>query len=161
MKLQPVVFLFIVIAYILLSGCSSSQPESPAEEDQQAAETPTEETAVHSHSDAPDEFESLTNPFVGDSQAIATGKAIFEDKCAECHGPEGKGDGPEAVFNNPKPADLANTEVMSGHSDGYLFWRVTKGGSMEPFNSGMKAFEMSLDDNERWQVITYVRTLSE
>jgi mono/diheme cytochrome c family protein len=164
MKRILFIFLLLPLTILLSSACSDSQPESADEQDQGVAEAPAEtaeEEAAHTHVDAPDEFESLTNPFAGDGEAIAAGKAIFEDKCAECHGPEGKGDGPEAVFQNPKPADLSDTEMMSGHSDGYLFWRVTKGGFMEPFNSGMKAFEMALDDDERWQVVTYVRTLSE
>jgi mono/diheme cytochrome c family protein len=32
---------------------------------------------------------------------------------------------------------------------------------MEPFNSAMKAWEMALTEEQRWQVISYIRTFSE
>ncbi len=62
---------------------------------------------------------------------------------------------------NPKPATLADGMMMNDLSDGYLFWRVSKGGAMEPFNSAMPAWESGLTDEQRWQVISYVRTLAD
>jgi len=42
-------------------------------------------------------------------------------------------------------------------SDGYLFWRITEGGV--PFGTAMPSFESILDDNQRWDVINYLRYL--
>jgi mono/diheme cytochrome c family protein len=115
----------------------------------------------HGHVEAPDEFALLTNPFAGDAAAIAAGKVIFETSCATCHGPEGAGDGPTAEALDPKPATLADGAMMHDLSDGYLFWRVSKGGTMEPFNSAMPPWETGLTEEQRWQVISYVRSLTE
>lgn len=156
--------LVLVACAFLIPACSSGESEGaagqePVEEEQM--DDHEEEGMAHPHIKAPDEFEALSNPFSGDAGAISKGKDIFEDKCVECHGPEGAGDGPRAVNLNPKPVDLGDSRMMSDHSDGYLFWRVTKGGLMEPFNSGMKAWEMALTEEQRWQVISYIRTFSE
>ncbi|MGB3713137.1 MAG: hypothetical protein WA996_01790, partial [Candidatus Promineifilaceae bacterium] len=62
---------------------------------------------------------------------------------------------------DPKPANLSDSEMMHDLSDGYLFWRVSKGGYLEPFNSHMPPWESWLTEEQRWQVISYVRTLSE
>ena len=80
--------------------------------------------------------------------------------CLTCHGEEGAGDGPGSIGLDPKPASLGDGEMMRDLSDGYLFWRVSQGGAMEPFNSAMPSW-IGLSEEQRWQVISYVRTLSE
>lgn len=114
----------------------------------------------HVHAEAPEEFASLTNPLGDDHEAIEAGEEIFQTNCASCHGPEGQGDGPAAEPLDPKPATLADGMMMDTLSDGYLFWRISKGGQMEPFNSAMPAWETGLSEEQRWQVISYVRTLA-
>ena len=114
----------------------------------------------HMHFDAPDEFAELINPMAGDEAAIAAGQVTYGTNCAVCHGEAGLGDGPGAAALDPKPATLADGDMMGMLSDGYLFWRVSKGGAMEPFNSAMPAWEAGLTEEQRWQVISYVRTLS-
>lgn len=116
---------------------------------------------AHIHVDAPAEFASRTNPFADDHEAIEVGAEIFQANCAACHGSEGLGDGPAAETLEPKPATLADGAMMGDLSDGYLFWRVSKGGQMEPFNSAMPAWESGLAEQQRWQVISFVRTLAE
>ena len=155
--------LVLVVCAFLIPACSSGEPEeatdqAPMEEEQLDEQ---EQDVARAYADPPDEFAGLTNPFSGDTDAITTGKEIYEDKCLECHGPEGAGDGPKSVNLNPKPASLNDSTVMADLSDGYLFWRVSKGGLMEPFNSAMKAWEMALNEEQRWQVISYIRTFSE
>ncbi len=115
----------------------------------------------HMHVDPPEEFADLTNPFAGDADALAAGQAIFETNCVTCHGTEGHGDGPGATGLDPKPADLGDHEMMEMMSDGYLFWRVSKGGAGDPFNSAMPVWENTLSEDQRWQVITYVRSFTE
>ncbi len=115
----------------------------------------------HEHVAAPDEFASLTNPLSGNEAAIASGQEIFATNCVVCHGETGKGDGAAAVGLDPKPADLSDGMMLSRLSDGYLYWRVSKGGMIDPFNSAMPAWENSLTEEQRWQVISFIRTLAD
>jgi hypothetical protein len=55
------------------------------------------------------------------------------------------------------PQNLA--ENQSQLSDSYLFWRISEGGLMDPFYSLMPAWRGLLDEEEIWQIITYVRTM--
>lgn len=81
--------------------------------------------------------------------------------CGTYHGPEGKGDGPAAEGLDPKPASLADTQMMAELSDGYLFWRVSEGGIIEPFNSAMPPRKDILTEEQRWEAISFIRTLGD
>jgi mono/diheme cytochrome c family protein len=115
----------------------------------------------HIHADPPAAYATLTNPFAGNEGAISSGKTIFETQCAACHGLQGKGDGAAAASLNPKPANLADKKMLGSLSDGYLFWRVSEGGAMAPFNSAMPAWKATMAEEQRWQVITYLRTFGQ
>jgi mono/diheme cytochrome c family protein len=45
---------------------------------------------------------------------VTTGKLEYRSHCAQCHGPNGKGDGPVAAVLTKKPADL--TQITKGHA---------------------------------------------
>ncbi len=115
----------------------------------------------HMHAELPAEYEGLTNPLAGDEAAVAAGAELFSINCATCHGDEGLGDGPAAAGLDPKPASLADVEMMSTMEDSYLFWRITEGGAMEPFNSAMPAWGEAFSDDEIWQLVSFVRTLGQ
>jgi mono/diheme cytochrome c family protein len=165
------VLILLSAGLLLLVGCRPSAPAAPADQ-AQAAEANDEhheasemghdgEGMAHQHAEVPHEFEDLTNPFAGDAAAIAAGQAIFETSCAVCHGPQGKGDGPGSAELNPKPADLSDSQMMSDLTDGYLFWRVSEGGQMEPFNSAMPPWKAALSEEQRWQVISFIRSFTD
>lgn len=162
MKQRTLISLLLLsILFMLATACSPT--ETAEAEDVAHAENDDHHNGEmgHVHVDAPEEFASLENPFSGDHEAIEAGEEIFQTSCAACHGPEGKGDGPAAETLEPKPATLSDGMMMDMVSDGYLFWRVSKGGQMEPFNSAMPAWETGLSEAQRWQVISYVRTLAD
>jgi mono/diheme cytochrome c family protein len=46
--------------------------------------------------------------------AVAAGQLQFDDKCAVCHGLEGKGDGVLAPTLNQQPADLTRLSANNG-----------------------------------------------
>ncbi len=114
--------------------------------------------AEHIHADLPPEFEGLENPFGDDAAAIAAGAKIFAASCEKCHGETGDGDGPIAAGLDIKPASLSDGEMMATLSDAYVFWRITEGGAMEPFNSDMQNF-LYYSEEQRWQLVSFVRSL--
>lgn len=106
----------------------------------------------------PAEYADKTNPMAGNQTAADAGKQTFGTNCTPCHGTDAKGDGPAAASLNPKPADLADLE--SSFSDAYIFWRISEGGAMSPFNSQMPSWKNTLSEDQIWQVVTYLRTLN-
>jgi mono/diheme cytochrome c family protein len=92
-----------------------------------------------------------------DQAAADAGKQIFGTNCSSCHGTDAKGDGPAAASLNPKPADLI--DLQSEFGDAYLFWRISEGGAMPPFNSQMPSWKSTLSEDQIWQTITYIRSL--
>jgi len=137
---------FFALWLTACSGPEAAEPEMPME---------------HDHEEPPEEFASLLSPFSESQDVIEAGAEIFKLNCATCHGLEGGGDGPAAAALDPKPATLADSVMMLELSDGYLFWRVSKGGQVEPFDSAMPAWEAALTEDQRWQVIAYIRTLAD
>ncbi len=94
-----------------------------------------------------------------DGQIGARGQQLYLQQCASCHGKEGRGDGPVAAGLAHKPADLTNHfHNAPGDGDGYLFWRISEGGQVPPFNamqSAMPSFK-HLSEDDRWAILTYV-----
>ena len=58
------------------------------------------------------------------------------------------------------PADLNHHFHMHpGDGDAYLYWRVSEGGTAEPFRSAgslMPAFKTLLSEEQIWDVLAYV-----
>jgi putative copper export protein/mono/diheme cytochrome c family protein len=82
--------------------------------------------------------------------SIATGRALFAEHCAACHGTQARGDGPAAKDLQPPPADLT-AEHIYGHSDGDLFWWITHG-----IGEAMPPFGAVLDETARWNLIDFL-----
>ncbi len=99
----------------------------------------------------PAEYAELTNPL--GAEAASDGADIFASTCASCHGETGKGDGIAGQSLEPKPKDL--TQVNALASDGFLFWRISKGSP----GTAMIGWAGILDEEQIWQVITFIRTL--
>jgi mono/diheme cytochrome c family protein len=139
------VFTALILGTVALAACGggSSIPTQP-----QGTSVPTPPAA----------YAGKTNPMANNSTAAQAGKQIFDTNCSPCHGTDAKGDGPAAASLDPKPADLADLE--SRFSDAYLFWRISEGGAMPPFNSKMPSWKGALSEDQIWQVITYLRTFS-
>jgi putative copper resistance protein D len=88
--------------------------------------------------------------------SVANGKQLYEDTgCVSCHGAAGYGDGPLAEELRPKPADLTAPHANT-HTAGDLFWWVSHGVK----NTSMPGFEQSLSEEERWDLINFMRALS-
>ncbi len=89
--------------------------------------------------------------------SVANGKGLYEENgCVACHGAFGYGDGPAAQELNPKAADLTAPHV-NAHTAGDLFWWLSYGVKQ---SSAMPGFGASLSEEERWDLINYLRALS-
>ena len=109
------------------------------------------------HAAVPEPYRGLTNPVPVDQATLDRGAPLYSTLCASCHGDGGMGDGPAGANLDPVPAPLAHTSQMMG--DDLLFWRISEGGAMAPFNSAMPAWTDSLDEQARWDLVNYVRAL--
>lgn len=101
---------------------------------------------------APASAAAKKNPFAGKADAVVAGKQTFATTCVPCHGSGGRGDGPAAVALNPKPANYT-TSAISAESDGSLFWKLSEG------RGAMVGFKATLSEKQRWELISYIRTL--
>jgi mono/diheme cytochrome c family protein len=95
-------------------------------------------------------------PFKFDDKAVlAAGKQIYDDKCAACHGPLGKADGPAAAALNPKPANLADKTFVQGMPVDCHFYVISEGVK----GTGMAPWK-SLGDDALWKVLIYERSFT-
>lgn len=93
------------------------------------------------------------NPITTSPESIALGKKFYKRECHSCHGTEGKGDGPSAKDLEREPGNLSDPEMWK-QTDGAIFWKMTVG------RTPMPSFRELLTDEERWNVVNYVRTLA-
>lgn len=91
--------------------------------------------------------ENDKNPFTGDAAAIAEGKRLWaQTGCYACHGEAGEGAvGP----------DLTDDEWVYRPTDKTLFKAIAKGRK----GTVMVGWSDSLNDEQIWQVIAYIRAL--
>lgn len=108
----------------------------------------------------PDEYKGKKNPYWTNLPAILEGGLIYQDRCAVCHGKSAKGDGPLSRFLDPKPIDFTDSRAMADVDDAYLFWRVSEGGKMAPFESTMPRWKGVLKEDDMWKVIAYIHAFS-
>ena len=99
---------------------------------------------------APARAAAKKNPITADAISVGRGKGVYTAECASCHGNSGKGDGPSAKDLEVTPGDMTK---LGGQSDGALFWKITEG------KKPMASFTTKLTEQQRWDVINYMRTL--
>jgi cytochrome c oxidase cbb3-type subunit 3 len=86
------------------------------------------------------------NPYERDPKAVAEGKILYSEKCADCHGKDGKGgDGPPLTGH-----------LKYGETDGKKFESIAQG---RP--GGMPAFGTELGRDRIWKVLAYVDSVRE
>lgn len=94
---------------------------------------------------------SLATPLL---PALEEGRAIYERHCAGCHGPEGRGDGKQAISLSPRPGNLVSAQT-SAKSDQDLLKIIANG---RP-RTAMTGWNERLSDDEQRAVLAYIRSL--
>lgn len=103
----------------------------------------------------PPAYKSLKNPLAPSESNLHAARQIYADKCVQCHGDRGKGDGPEARSHYPLPADLTDPKLLTNVTDGDIFYQITEG------RRPMPSFKNRLTQDQRWQLVLLVRSFSQ
>ncbi|MDE3148729.1 MAG: c-type cytochrome [Acidobacteriota bacterium] len=85
------------------------------------------------------------NPYAGKTEAIAAGRLLFQEHCAQCHGSDARGQ-----HGHPS----LRSERIARATDGELAWLLRNG----YVSKGMPSWNL-LPEPERWQIIAYLRSL--
>lgn len=89
-------------------------------------------------------------------ERIAEGRAVYtKAECFQCHGMEGKGDGPSAPDLSLKPTDLTQRPLKSGPTPQDLFRTIMTGLDGTP----MPAYQFILEDDEVWNLVYYIEAI--
>lgn len=105
--------------------------------------------------EVPAKYKTMKSAVSADEESLEIGAELYNKHCKSCHGKEGLGDGPKSAELETDCGDFTTAEFQS-QSDGELFYKTTFG------REDMPSFEKKLsDDEERWFIIAYLRTLAE
>ena len=104
--------------------------------------------------EVPEKYVAMENP-TDANEDKAIGKSLYSKHCKSCHGKEGYGDGTKADEVEGELGDFSS-EDFQAQTDGELFYKTTFGrDDMPEYTKKMP------DDEDRWLVINYMRTLKE
>jgi putative copper export protein/mono/diheme cytochrome c family protein/peroxiredoxin len=101
----------------------------------------------------PDTYRRSDTPF--EAVSVANGARLFVPHCTECHGVSGRGDGPGAARLPKKPANLTEPHTAL-HTAGDMFWWIGHGIR----ESGMPGFGAELSEEQRWDIVNFLRAFS-
>ena len=102
----------------------------------------------------PEKYLNMKNPT--DAKVdLNIGKQLYSKHCKSCHGSEGYGDGPKAEDQDGDLGDFSTAEFQE-QTDGSLFYKTTFGRDDMP-----EYVKKMPDDEDRWLVVNYMRTLAE
>jgi mono/diheme cytochrome c family protein len=97
--------------------------------------------------------EELVNPLgAGSENSLQRGAKVFSNFCAVCHGTDAAGMGPVAQRGFPPPPSLLLPHAIQ-MKDGQMFHVLTYG------QNNMPSYAGQLSAEDRWNVITYVRSV--
>lgn len=102
----------------------------------------------------PEAAKQVPNPLTPTPENLSAGKALYLDKCAECHGESGKGDGDQSRLYSTQPTnftDPAETKV----TDGELFYKISEG------HRPMPGFKKRFSEERRWQLVLFLRSFAQ
>jgi len=100
--------------------------------------------------------------WVGSAESVVKGEKVFKSmKCFECHGYEGKGDGPKAGElkddwgDKILPFNFTSGTLKRGSSPENVYITFTTGLD----GTGMPSYEDSLNEEDRWHLVSYTLKL--
>lgn len=88
--------------------------------------------------------------------ARKSGRQLFLENCAICHGQQGDGRGPRSRGMVPPPADLTKPPSAGSASAGQIYLTIRDGVA----GSAMPSWRI-LGDRQIWDLVAYVHSLGE
>jgi mono/diheme cytochrome c family protein len=135
------VHLMVVLAGVSLVPSSNGQQNNKTNDEQSA-----KRSAVYDElAKAPEKARTKRNPMEKDPEAVAAGRNLFEQHCAECHG--------DAAQGGKKGPNLRAAEVQNAEA-GAIFWVLTNG----VVRKGMPVWS-KLPEPQRWQLVSFIKSL--
>jgi len=98
----------------------------------------------------PEESRTLVSPYKFVPDSVKKGESVFIKNCQSCHGLPGKNNWAKIT---PPPGDPA-ADKFQNQEDGELFYKITSG------KAPMPEFRNILSENERWNVIAFIRSFN-
>lgn len=111
---------------------------------QEPAAEPPERTAA----------QALENPVEATRESLAAGRQRYVFLCRQCHGNRGAGDG-DMAHAGGIPSDFTDDVWDHGASDGEIFTVIKEGVSAD-----MQGYGNQLRDEDIWNLVNYVKSLS-
>ena len=101
----------------------------------------------------PDKAKNMKNEVASSAASISAGKALYATHCKSCHGSKGQGDGTKSAQLKTEPGDFSKAEFQA-QTDGAIFYKTSEG------RDDMPSFSKKIhDDEDRWSIVNYIRTL--
>lgn len=131
--MSRVLLLFLLLSTWFVAGCEKSLTQMPKIE--------------------------VPQQLLADPEASRLGARLFIRHCRECHGALSEGRNPRAAEFTPPAPDFLN-QSYTVQDPAYLYWRISRGKSVEPFfsrGSVMPVFGPHLTEKQIWQLVAYLR----
>lgn len=140
MRIRRAGFLLSLLLTAALLLSSAFGQESTAGKEKSGPESVYAEIAK-----APEKARAKQNPLEKDPEAVAAGRILFEQRCAECHGDHAEG--------GKKGPSLRASEIQNAEP-GAIFWILTNG----VVRKGMPVWS-KLPEPQRWQLVSFIKSL--
>ena len=97
------------------------------------------------------------SPLTSSEDVIRKGQALFTANCARCHGPEGRGSGPDSDH----AADLTDDLRIDLNTEGVLFYKIWNGHAVQlrVQVDDMPAFKDRLTREEVWSIVEHLKVI--
>jgi mono/diheme cytochrome c family protein len=107
--------------------------------------------------DIPEGGRDEKSPLKPGGDVVSRGPALYQSNCARCHGPEGKGNGPDSDH----AADLTDSFRTELNPEGVLFYKMWNGHAIQLRGriDDMPAFQGRLSRNEVWAIVEHLKVL--
>lgn len=103
----------------------------------------------------PADPKTLKNPVPVTAASIAKGQQVYFQRCRQCHGDTGTGNGRQAPAGS-SPADLTDDQWDHGSTDGEIFTTIHDGVGPK---YDMDSWEGKITDEEIWSLVNYIRSI--